>query len=131
MKKKTKILIIEDDRDMTEALKITLESYSYRVILAFDGVQGLQMVRKENPDLIILDLLLPREDGVTLCCQLKQREEYAHIPILVLTAMVRKIEETIFSTSPCSSLPADDYVTKPIQPEELLERVKRLLDKTL
>ena len=121
------ILVIDDDPDLVEALKITLETGSYRVISAFDGEEGLRRVKEENPDLIILDLLLPKEDGDVLCRELKADPRYANVPILVLTAVAEKMSSKLFPKHRIRSLPADDYVDKPVQPQDLLGRVERLL----
>ena len=130
MNKAAEILIIDDDPDIVEALKITLESKSYRVRSAFDGEEGLKEVKKKRPELIILDLLLPKEDGATLCRQLKENPEYSDIPILVLTAMAEKMNVKFLSGPGEAPLPADAYIDKPIQPNELLSWVKHLLHKT-
>jgi DNA-binding response OmpR family regulator len=122
-----KILVIDDDPDLVEALKIILKRESYRVVSAFDGEEGLKKAKEENPHLIILDLLLPKEDGDVLCRELKGDPQYADIPILVLTAVAEKVDAKLFPEHKISFLPADDYVDKPIQPEDLLDRVKKLL----
>ncbi|MFQ5835899.1 MAG: response regulator [bacterium] len=129
MNKAAEILIIDDDPDIVEALKITLESKSYQVRSAFDGEEGLKEVKKKKPELIILDLLLPKEDGATLCRELKGSPEYSDIPILVLTALSEKMNAKVLSEPGEAPLPADAYVDKPIQPNELLSRVKHLLEK--
>ena len=123
----TKILVIDDDPDLVEALRIILKTESYRVVSAFDGKEGLKKVRQENPHLIILDLLLPKENGDILCRELKGDPRYADIPILVLSALAEKVDTKLFPEHKISSLPADDYVDKPIQPQDLLDRVKKLL----
>jgi len=122
-----KILVIDDDPDLVEALKIILKTGSYRVISAFDGEEGLKKAKEENPNLIILDLLLPKEDGDVLCRELKGDPRYADIPILVLTAVAEEVDTKVFPEHKISSLPADDYVDKPIQPQDLLDRVRKLL----
>jgi len=127
MSPEAKILVIDDDPDLVEALKIILETGSYRVISAFDGEEGLRRVKEENPDLIILDLLLPKEDGDVLCRELKADPRYANVPILVLTAVAEKMSSKLFPKHRMRSLPADDYVDKPVQPQDLLGRVDRLL----
>lgn len=124
---RAKILVIDDDPDLVEALKIILETKSYGVVSAFDGEKGLEKVKEENPDLIILDLLLPKEDGAVLCRELKRNPRYTNIPILVLTAMAEKLDPKVFPEDEISSLPADDYVDKPVQPRDLLARVNKLL----
>ena len=127
MRPRAKILVIDDDPDLVEALKIILETKSYGVVSAFDGEKGLEKVKEENPDLIILDLLLPKEDGAVLCRELKRNPRYTDIPILVLTAMAEKLDPKVFPEHKISSLPADDYVEKPIRPQDLLVRVDKLL----
>lgn len=127
MSPEAKILVIDDDPDLVEALKIILETGSYRVISAFDGEEGLRRAKEENPDLIILDLLLPKEDGDVLCRELKADPRYANVPILVLTAVAEKMSSKLFPKHRIRSLPADDYVDKPVQPQDLLGRVERLL----
>jgi DNA-binding response OmpR family regulator len=124
---RAKILVIDDDPDLVEALRIILETKSYGVVSAFDGEKGLEKVKEENPDLIILDLLLPKEDGAVLCRELKSNPRYTDIPILILTAMAEKLDPKVFPEHKISSLPADDYVDKPIQPGDLLARVNKLL----
>ena len=125
-----KILIIDDDKDMTEALKIILEDESYKVKVAFTGKQGLDAIREEKPDLIILDLLLPGEDGVSICRNLKNAPEYKDIPVLVLTALARKMEKKIFSPAVRENLGADEYLDKPVDPEKLVEKVRKLLKRS-
>lgn len=127
MGSRAKVLVIDDDPDLVEAVRIILEAESYKVVYAFDGKEGLEKVKEENPDLIILDLLLPREDGNVLCRQLKGNPQYGNVPILVLTAVAEKVDIKVFPEHKISSLPADDYVNKPIQPQDLLDRVKKLL----
>jgi len=112
----TKILIIDDDPDLVEALKIILKTGSYKVVSAFDGEEGLKKAKEENPHLIILDLLLPKGDGDALCRELKGDSRYADIPILVLTAVAEKVDTKLFPEHKISSLPADDYVDKPVEP---------------
>ena len=127
MSSKAKILIIDDDSDLVEALKMILEMESYEVISAFDGENGLEKVKAEHPDLVILDLLLPKEDGVVLCRELKGNPRYTDIPILVLTALAEEVNTKLFPKHEMNSLPADDYVGKPVQPQDLLVRVNKLL----
>jgi len=123
----TKILIIDDDPDLVEALKIILKTGSYKVVSAFDGEEGLKKAKEENPDLIILDLLLPKGNGDVLCRELKGDSRYADVPILVLTAVAEEVDIKVFPEHKIKSLPADDYVAKPVEPQDLLDRVRKLL----
>lgn len=123
----SRILIIEDDKDMIEALRIILETGPYEVKVAFNGKQGLEAIQKEKPDLIVLDLLLPGEDGATICRSLKRTPQYENIPILVLTALAQKVENKIFPKK--EALHADEYLDKPVSPEDLIGKIERLLKK--
>lgn len=129
MPSKSKILIIDDDRDMVEALKIILEKESYIVRVAFDGEQGLDTIRKEKPDLIILDLLLPGEDGITICQKLKTHSEYRDIPILVVTALAKKLENKILPEEESTFVKIEGHFDKPVNPQNLLNKVKQILRK--
>ncbi len=126
-----KILIIDDNPDIVETMKIVLESKNYQVNSAADGRQGLERLQKEKPDLIILDIMMTRMDeGFEVCRQLKKDPEYKDIPILMLTALK---EQTGFDFTAEAGdktwLPVEDYVDKPIQPDKLLATVERLLKK--
>jgi len=127
MSSKPKILIIDDDRDMVEALKIILEGESYIVRVAFNGEQGLDAVKKEKPDLIILDLLLPGKDGITVCRRLKTYPEYRDIPIIVVTALAKKVEDKILPEEEYGSLRVEGYLDKPVNPKNLINKVRQLL----
>ncbi len=129
---KEKILVVDDDPDVLEALKIVLESRPYEVITARDGVEGLEKVRQENPDLIILDLLMPKLDGFGVVRALKEDPRYAkysRIPILILTAVREEASRRRYELETGLAMDVDDYAEKPIAPEELLHRVEKLLAK--
>ena len=116
------ILLIEDDRDMRELVAGNLEHSGFDVQKADDGIKGQALALQYIPDLIVLDLMLPRVDGLTLCQRLRRDDRTAQIPILMLTALAgTKDKVTGFNSG------ADDYLTKPFELEELLARVKALL----
>jgi len=124
------ILIIDDDQDILEALRIILEGESYKVRVALDGQQGLKAIEEEKPDLIILDLLLPGKDGVSVCGSLKTRPEYRNIPVIVLTALTKKMGDKIFTQREEKVLrEVDGYLDKPVNPQELLIKVRELLER--
>jgi two-component system alkaline phosphatase synthesis response regulator PhoP len=129
MKSKAKILLVDDDKDFVEATKLVLESRPYEVIVAYDGDEGLGKARKERPDLIILDIIMPVKDGFSAAEQLKKIPELNKIPVIMLTSFSEKVGETSLSVSQGLALDAEDYVDKPVAPEELLKRVERLLKK--
>lgn len=114
------ILIVEDEYSMRVALEDAFRHYGFEVVSASDGETGLTLVEEEKPDLIILDVMLPRMDGLEVCKQLRQRGFLK--PILMLTARSQEVDKVIGL-----ELGADDYVTKPFNDRELLARVKALL----
>jgi two-component system alkaline phosphatase synthesis response regulator PhoP len=129
MKSKTKILLVDDDKDFVEATTMVLESKPYEVVVAYNGDEGLAKARKEKPDLIILDIIMPVKDGFSAAEQLKKDPELKKIPVIMLTSFSGKVAETSLSVSQGLALDAEDYVDKPVTPEELLKRVERLLKK--
>ncbi|MBC8275462.1 MAG: response regulator [Chloroflexi bacterium] len=129
MKSKTKILLVDDDKDFVEATTMVLESKPYEVVVAYDGDDGLAKARKEKPDLIILDIIMPVKDGFRAAEQLKKDPDLKKIPVIMLTSFSEKGGETSLSVSQGLALDAEDYVDKPVAPEELLKRVERLLKK--
>ena len=129
MESKTKILLVDDDKDFVEATKLVLESKPYDVVVAYDGDEGLAKARKEKPDLIILDVIMPVKDGFSAAEQLKKDSELKKIPVIMLTSFSEKVGETSLSVSQGLALDTEDYVDKPVSPQELLKRVERLLKK--
>lgn len=127
MTKKAKILLIDDDVDFVEATKIVLESKPYEVIVAHEGNEGLRKASKEKPDLIILDVIMPGKDGFTAAEQLKKNPELSKIPVIMLTAYAEMGGETSVPVSAGLTLEAEDYIDKPVRPEELLRRVEKQL----
>lgn len=114
---KEKILIIEDEEDLVKGLRLNLEDEGYQVAWASDGEQGLERVFKEKPALIILDIMLPKKDGLEVCRQL--REKKMGTPIIMLTAKGEEIDKVVGL-----EIGADDYITKPFSIRELLARIK-------
>jgi two-component system, OmpR family, phosphate regulon response regulator PhoB len=116
------ILVIEDERDLAGLVAFNLEKEGYKTIIACDGIQGLEMARQQNPDLILLDLMLPGMLGTEVCKLLKKAEETAQIPVIMLTAKGEEIDKVVgFEVG------ADDYVVKPFSIRELTLRVKAVL----
>jgi len=127
MDKRNKILLIDDDIDFVEATKTVLESEAYDVIVAYEGEEGLQKAKEENPDLILLDVIMPVKDGFTAAEQLKKDPQLSKIPVLMLTAFSSKVQETSIPRRRGFTLEAEDYIEKPVTPAELLARVKQYL----
>lgn len=124
---KKKILVVDDEPEMVKMLRMSLETASYEVIAAYDGQEGIDKTKKERPDAIIMDLMMPEKDGFIACKEIKNDPECAHIPILVLTAISDHLTQTRYAKSMGLELEAEDYMDKPVDPNLLLERLARLL----
>ena len=124
-----KILVVDDDPDILEAISMILESQGYNVITAHDGVEGLANLKAEKPDLMILDLLMPKMDGFAVCKELQDPRwaKYKDIPILILTSVREEASRRRYELETGLELDVDDYVEKPVSPDTLLERVGRLI----
>lgn len=123
-----KILIVEDDLDVVEAMKIVLESKKYYVIFANDGKEGFEKAKSEKPDLIISDVMMRHEtEGFDMTQNLRRNEQTKYIPILMVTAITQKTGFPFCPETDGEFLPVDDYVEKPVQPDDLLLRVEKLL----
>lgn len=129
MEKRAKILLVDDDADFVESTKTILESKPYEVIVASNGDEGLRKARAEKPDLILLDVIMPVKDGFTAAEQLKKDPQLSKIPTLMLTAFAAKGTETSIPVSRGFTLETEDYIDKPVSPEELLARVEKHLKK--
>ena len=129
MEKRAKILLVDNDADFVESTKTVLESKPYDVIVAENGDEGLRKAREAKPDLIILDVIMPVKDGFTAAEQLKKDPELSRIPTLMLTAFAEKHVEASMPVSRGLTLETEDYIEKPVAPEELLARVAKQLKK--
>ena len=118
--KKTRILIVEDEPAMVAGLRDNFEYEGYEVISAADGAEGLERALTDNPDLVVLDVMMPRMSGLDVCKQLKTKRP--SVPIIMLTARGQEIDKVVGL-----ELGADDYVTKPFSIRELMARVKAVL----
>lgn len=121
--KKTKILLVDDDIDFVESTKIILESKAYEVVVAHEGDEALRKAKEEKPDLILLDVIMPVKNGFTAAEQLKKDPQLSKIPTLMLTGFSAKRAGTGIPVSRGFTLEAEDYIEKPVSPEELLARV--------
>jgi len=119
-----KVLVVDDEESILTLIKYNLEKAGLRAITAEDGERALEIIKEENPDLIILDIMLPGIDGVEICKRLR-KEDY-HIPILMLTAKDEEIDKILGL-----EIGADDYMTKPFSTRELMARVKAMLRRSL
>jgi DNA-binding response OmpR family regulator len=126
-----KILVVDDDPDMRDAITIILESQGYQIVTAQDGVEALANLKAEMPDLMMLDLLMPKMDGFAVLKELQDTRwaKYREIPILILSSVREEASRRRYELETALKLEVDDYVEKPIAPAILLERVQKLLKK--
>jgi len=124
-----KILVIDDDPDILDALTMILESQDYQVFTARNGIEGLANLKAEKPDLMILDLLMPKMDGFAVCKELQDPRwsRFKGMPILILTSVREDVSRRRYELETGLELNVDDYVEKPISPDILLQRVERLV----
>jgi phosphate regulon transcriptional regulator PhoB len=119
---KEKILIVEDDPDISEMITYNLEREGYKTVSVGNGEEAVARVAKDRPELIILDIMLPGMDGLEVCRTLKQRESTEEIPIIILSARSQETDKVVGL-----ELGADDYITKPFSPRELVARIRAVL----
>ncbi|MBW8035212.1 MAG: response regulator [Planctomycetes bacterium] len=126
----TKILIIDDDIDLTSALQTVLQSNQYSVSVANTREEGMEKLKADKPDLIILDVMMVKQqDGFEVARELKKNDEFKDIPILMLTAVEDKTGIDFKSEAGDSEwLPVDSFLDKPVEPQVLLDEVKKLLN---
>ena len=117
-----RILYVEDEQEQVELMRERLKMEGYELISAKDGAEGLAMAQKEKPDLVLLDLFLPKIKGFEVCKHLKEREETRHMPVIIITASgVEHIDDQ------CRNVGADDYIKKPYESKELITKIKMML----
>ena len=123
-----KIMIIDDDIDLVEAMRITLESDNYEVIDAQEGQKGLEILKKERPDLLILDVMMGTlDEGFHLAYQIRNDEEIKEIPILMITAVGAQTGFDFDMHRDEDFLPVNEFIEKPVNPQVLLDTVRRNL----
>ena len=116
---KKKILVVDDEVDLVKTIQFSLELEGYKVLVSYNGEDALSQARKENPDLILLDIMLPKLDGYKVCRLLKFDEQYKHIPILMMTAKTQEKDKLMGKETG-----GNEYITKPFDMEELMEKIK-------
>ncbi len=116
------ILVVEDDRSLSEILKYNLELSGYKVFVAFDGKQGLEMALTKRPDIVILDVMLPILSGLEVCNRIRNDAEIKDVAIIMLSAKTQEVDQVVGFT-----MGADDYVAKPFHTEEVLARLRALI----
>ena len=126
-----KILVVDDDPDILDATTMILESQGYQVVTARDGIEGLAVLKAENPDLMILDLMMPKMDGFAVCKELQDPRwsKYKGTPILILTSVREEASRRRYELETGLELDVDDYIEKPMSPDLLISRVNTLIKK--
>ena len=124
-----KILVVDDDTDVLEALTMILERRGYQVITAQDGIEGLACLKAEKPDLMILDLLMPKMDGFGVLKELREPRwsEFRDVPILIQTAVREEASRRRYELETGVELEVEDYIEIPISPDILLQRIEKLI----
>jgi DNA-binding response OmpR family regulator len=120
---KKRILIVDDQKDIVELIRYKLENEGLECLVASDGEEGLQKAKKEDPDLILMDIMMPKINGYQVCRLLKSDENYKHIPIIMLSAKDQESDKFWGKESG-----ADDYVTKPFNVEKLFQKIQGYLE---
>jgi len=119
-----KILIVEDETDIVETIRFPLETLGYNCSVALDGMEAIQKIKTDNPDLIILDIVLPKMHGYKVCRLLKFDNRYKNIPIIMLTARAQEDDKKLGRETG-----ADEYVTKPFEIKDLIKLIEKYLKK--
>ena len=123
---KGKILVVDDEIYIVHILDFSLGMEGYEVVTALDGEQALEKVKTEKPDLIVLDIMMPKLDGYEVCKNIKSSATTQHIPVILLSAKGRNVDQKLgFDVG------ADDYITQPFRPRKLVERINQLLGQTV
>ena len=124
-----KVLVVDDDPDIADAISMILESKGYQVVIAHDGIECLNKLGTQKPDLIILDLLMPKMDGFAVYKELRSPKwsEYRDIPVLILSSVREEASRRRYELETGQDLKPDEYIEKPILPRVLLDCVGKLL----
>ena len=121
------ILIVDDDPDLVETVSMMLESKGFEVGKAYDGIEGEEAIKKRRPDVLILDVMMPRKNGYELCKELKSNKWTKEIPVILLTAVGEAVPTTTYSHAEGMAVEAEDFIPKPVDAATLVEAVERLL----
>jgi len=125
MSDRKRILIVDDEKDLVDILKTRLEIEGYEILAAYDGQEGLEKAQEEKPDLILLDVMMPKMNGYQVCRLLKYDEEFQNIPVIIITARGQEQDKMTGD-----EVGADEYITKPFENGVLFAKIKELLGKS-
>lgn len=127
MAEKKYILVVDDDPDLVESVAINLESQGFEVGKAYDGVEGLESINNRRPDVVVLDVMMPRKDGYAVCAELKGNNKHKNIPVVLLTAVGSAVTSTSYTHRDGMTTEADEYVAKPVDLGKLAKLVAELV----
>ena len=128
MSDKQHILVVDDDPDLVESITMKLESNNFRVTKAYDGVEAWEKIKEDRPDLIILDVMMPRKDGYEVCDEIKKDDQYKDITVVLLTAVGDAVTTTQYTHFGGKTTLAEDFIPKPIDLDKLMDIVKENLE---
>ncbi|MBU1273768.1 MAG: response regulator [Proteobacteria bacterium] len=120
------VLVVDDDPDLVESVAMNLEAKGFEVGKAYDGVEGLESIKARRPDVVVLDVMMPRKDGYEVCAQLKSDSSYQDMPVILLTAVGSAVNSTSYTHRDGMTTEADEYVAKPVDLDKLAELVAEL-----
>jgi len=121
------VLIVDDDPDLVETVAMMLESKGFEVGKAYDGIEGEAAIKQRRPDVLVLDVMMPRKNGYQLCKELKSNKWTSDIPIVMLTAVGDAVPTTSYSHAEGMAMEAEDFIPKPVDAATLVEAVERLV----
>lgn len=124
MSKQPHILVVDDDPGVVEAVSMKLNSLNYRTTKAYDGMEAFEKIKEDRPDLVVLDVMMPRKDGYVLCDELKKSSDYKDITVVLLTAVADNVATTSYTHQSGKTTLADDYIAKPVDLDKLMEIVQ-------
>ncbi len=120
-----RILVVDDEIYIVHILEFSLTMEGYTVLTASDGEEALKLIEQERPDLVVLDIMMPKLDGYEVCRRLRQDDQFGNLPVILLSAKGRPVDREAGLQAG-----ADDYIAKPFSPRKLLEKIRELLDRS-
>lgn len=120
------ILVVDDDPDLVEAVSMNLEAKGFAVGKAYDGIEAWESIRGKRPDLVVLDVMMPRKNGYEVCDEMKKDDQYKDIPVILLTAVGSAVTSTTYTHQDGMNVLADEYVPKPVDLDKLVELVQEM-----
>jgi CheY-like chemotaxis protein len=124
MSNKQHILVVDDDPDLVESITMKLESNNFRVTKAYDGIEAWERIKEDRPDLILLDVMMPRKDGYVVCDEIKKDDKYKDITVVLLTAVGDAVTTTNYTHFGGKTTLAEDFIPKPVDLDKLMDIVK-------